>query len=360
MISDHRIAEVRAWIVFDRLVFVTVRTDSGILGVGECSPMHAPLIAHFVNSLLAPICVGRDPCQIDPLWWDMYYGTYALGVSGLQLEAISGVDIALWDILGKATGLPVCVLLGGRHRDRVRMYASLGGAARATPAEMAGRVEQHLEAGYTAVKIRLDGGDALDVDPRKDIAVFAECRRACGADVPLAFDANCGYTTPTAIAQGRRLQELDAFHYEEPVRPDDPTGLARVVDALDVPVAAGEQMYTRWAFRDLLATGVDILQPDVTKCGGLSEARRIATLVEAHRRMLVPHMTLPTIGTVANLHFVASVRDASRPQEHTGRHPQFDSLFTEPLELRDGCFAVPTKPGLGIELDEAAFRRAAV
>lgn len=357
--ADLAITDVSASVVFGRLVFVVVRTDAGLTGVGECSPMDAGMLANFVQTVLRPLCLGEDPRQIDRLWSSMYYSTYALGVSGVQMQAISGVDIALWDILGKATGLPVSVLLGGRHRERVRVYASIGGAAGATPKEMASRVERALELGYSAVKLRRDEWFAIDRDPSHDIAVFAECRRACGDDVPLGFDANCGYSVPTAIAQGRRLQDMGASHFEEPVWSDDLEGLARVAAALDLPVSAGEQSYTRWQFHDLVRrTNVAWVQPDVTKCGGLSEARRIATLADIYRRAFVPHMTLPTIGTAANVHLVASVRDATLPQEFTGESERLNELFVEPLEFTNGEIIVPTTPGLGLELEEAAFAAA--
>lgn len=356
---DLAITDVRASVVFGRLVFVVVRTDAGITGIGECSPMDPGVLANIVNTVLRPQCLGQDPRHIDRLWSSMYYGTYGLGVAGAQMQAISGVDIALWDILGKATGLPVSVLLGGRYRERVPVYASIGGAAAATPEEMARRIEQALELGYSAVKIRRDDWFGVDRDPRHDMSVFAACRRACGDDLPLGFDANCGYSVPTAIAQGRRLQDMGAAHLEEPVWADDIEGLARVAAALDLPVSAGEQSYTRWQFRYLMAsTGVAWVQPDVTKCGGLSEARRIAMLADVHRRALVPHMTLPTIGMAANLHLVASVRDATLPQEFTGQNRRLDELFVEPLEFSGGEMSVPTNPGLGLELDEAAFAAA--
>ncbi len=358
-----RITDVQATIVFGRSIFVRVFTDEGITGLGECSPMHAGVLAHFVDTVLKPICVGQDPLQIDRLWTAMFYGPYKLGESGVHLEAIAGVDIALWDILGKVTSLPLCILLGGRYREKVRMYASIpavAGGRRRTPAELAGIVETFLEQGYTAVKIRMDWKYQVDVDPETDWVMFRECKRLTGDAIPLMFDANNGYSPATAIAQGRRFESLGIYHFEEPVAVDDYAGYARVAGALDVPVAAGEHEYTRWQFRELIArAGVDIIQPDVVKCGGLSEIRKIAALGEAHHKHLVPHQTQPTIGTAANLHFIASLRDAHRPQEFTGVNERLNALFKEPLEFRDGYITVPMRPGLGLELDEDAFRKAA-
>ncbi len=356
-----KITDIKANLVLDRSIFVRVFTDEGIMGIGECSPMHARsgVIQHFVNHVLRPICLGKNPLEVDKLWSAMFYGPYKLGVMGAHLNAIAGVDIALWDILGKVTGLPIHTLLGGCYREKVRMYASLGGGGGRTPAEHARIVEDHLEKGYTAIKIRMDWAYQVDVNPDKDWAMFQECKKLTGDTVPLSFDANNGYSPATAIQQGRKFESLGIYHFEEPVMVDDYAGYAEVARALDVPVSAGEHEYTRWQFRDLIERAqVDIIQPDIVKCGGFTEIRRIAALGEAHHKHMVPHMTQPTIGTAANLHFIASLRDASRPQEFTGVSEQLNALFKAPLVLEDGHIAVPTGPGLGLELDESAFERA--
>ena len=358
-----KITDVRAYTVLNRSIFVRVFTDEGITGLGECSPMQVQsgVIQQFVNGMLRPICVGKDPLQIDTLYHEMFYRPYKLGVMGAHLSAIAGVDIALWDILGKVTNLPIHTLLGGMYRDKIRMYASLGGGGGRTPAQHAKIVEDHLEKGYTAIKIRMDWAYRVDVDPDKDWAMFQECKKLTGDKVPLSFDANNGYSPATAIQQGRKFESLGIYHFEEPVAVDDYAGYAQVVDALDVPISGGEHEYTRWQFRDLIERArVDIIQPDIVKCGGFTEIRRIAALGETHHKHIVPHMTQPTIGTAANLHFIASLRDATRPQEFSGVNEQLNALFQEPLRFNkeDGTIAVPTKPGLGLELDEKAFESA--
>ena len=358
-----KITDVRAYTVLDRSIFVRVFTDEGITGLGECSPMQVQsgVIQQFVNGMLRPICVGKDPLQIDTLYHEMFYRPYKLGVMGAHLSAIAGVDIALWDILGKVTSLPIHTLLGGSYRDTIRMYASLGGGCGRTPAQHAKIVEDHLEKGFTAIKIRMDWAYRVDVDPDKDWAMFQECKKLTGEKVPLSFDANNGYSPATAIQQGRKFESLGIYHFEEPVAVDDYAGYAQVVDALDVPISGGEHEYTRWQFRDLIERArVDIIQPDIVKCGGFTEIRRIAALGETHHKHIVPHMTQPTIGTAANLHFIASLRDATRPQEYTGENEQLNALFKEPLRFNkaDGTITVPTKPGLGLELDEKAFEKA--
>ena len=341
-----------------RPVLVRVYTDEGVMGIGECSPMNATVNAHFVNTALKPLLVGENPLEIDKLWNKMTFRTYKLGVQGVQPEAIAGVDIALWDILGKVTGLPICILLGGCYREKVLMYASIGGGSSMTPGEMAKRVESYLDKGFKAIKIRMDWGVARrDADPAKDLEMFRQVKAITGDDIPLSFDANNGYSISTAIQQGRKFEELGIYHYEEPVAQYDYAGIAEVADALDVPVSAGEHEYTRWQFRDLIEQAkVDIIQPDVVKCAGISEMYKIAVLGSVYNKHFVPHQTQPTIGTAANVHVCAALAHANRPQEYTGQDPRLDALFKEPLIFEDGYIHVPQKPGLGLELDEEKLR----
>ncbi|GIX06734.1 MAG: mandelate racemase [Candidatus Poribacteria bacterium] len=339
-------------------VFVQVHTDEGVQGIGECSPMNGPVLAHFVETALKPLVLGEDPLDVDRLWRKMFFRTYKLGVMGVQPEAISGIDIALWDIRGKVTGLPIWKLLGGRYREKVLMYASIGGGARMSVEEMVQKVAQYQEKGFRAFKIRMDWrADRQDVDPEKDFRMFVAVRKFLGDAVPLSFDANNGYSVSTAISQGRRFEDYGIYHFEEPVPQYDYGGLAQVAEALDVPIAAGEHEYTRWQFRDLiLQAKVDIVQPDVVKCAGISEMWRIGVLAETFHKHFVPHQTQPTIGTAANLHVVAALQHASRPQEFTGERPELNALFREPLRFEDGYLFVPDRPGLGLELDEEALR----
>jgi L-alanine-DL-glutamate epimerase-like enolase superfamily enzyme len=360
-----RITDVRASVAFGRSVFVRVFTDEGITGLGECSPMHLSALVHFIDEVLKPLCVGKNPLEIDTIWSAMFYDTYKLGDTGLKMEAIAGVDIALWDIFGKVTGLPLSTLLGGAYRQKVQMYASLGVLKskdwrdRRTPLEMAKLVEHNIELGFKAIKIRMHWEYNVDLDPETDWAMFRECKQVTGDAIPLSFDANNGYSEATAILQGRRFESLGIYHFEEPVMVDDYAAYARVAAALDTPISAGEHEYTRWQFRELIERGkVDIIQPDVIKCGGVTEIRKIAALGEAHHKHMVPHMTQPTVGTAVNIQFIASLRDAHRPQELTRVDQELNTLFTEPLHFENGYLTVPMRPGIGLELDEAAFARA--
>jgi L-alanine-DL-glutamate epimerase-like enolase superfamily enzyme len=357
-----KITDVETWVLNCDSLFVVVRTDQGITGYGESSPMNVRAISSLVNEALKPRVLGQDALERERLWEDMFFSTYKLGVMGAQPEAIAGIDIALWDIFGKVTGQSLWQLFGGRRRDRVRVYASIGGGAEATPADMARRAAKAVEEGHTMVKIRMDwGARRTDANPAHDWAVASEVRKAIGDKVELGFDPNNGFSVSTAIRLGRRFQdELGLVHYEEPVAQYDYAGLAQVVAALDVPIAAGEHEYTRWQFRDLVTqANVDILQPDLVKCAGITEGLRIAALASTYNRMLVPHQTQPAIGTAANLHFTACFTREERAQEYdiNPKRAVLNRVIHPPLEQKNGYLAVPDGPGLGIEVDEAELRR---
>ncbi len=357
-----KITAVETWVLSCGSLFVLVRTDQGITGYGEASPMNLRAIAAFINEALAKLVVGENALDRARLWDRMFLTTYKLGVQGAQPEAIAAIDIALWDIFGKVTGQSLSQLFGGRRRDRVRMYASIGGSAAATPAEMARKAALAAEQGHTMIKIRTDWGTArTDADPEHDWAVLSEVRKAIGDKVELGFDVNNGYTVSTAIRMGRRVQdELKIMHYEEPVAQYDYAGIAQVVAALDVPVAAGEQEYTRWQFRDLInQANVDVVQPDLVKCAGITEALNIAALVSAYNRVLVPHQTQPAIGMAANLHFTACFAREDHAQEYdiNDKRAILNRIIHPPLEQKNGYLIVPDGPGLGIEVDETALAK---
>lgn len=357
-----KITALETWVLSCGSLFVVVRTDQGITGYGEASPMNVRAIAAFIEDALAKLVIGENALDRARLWDRMFFTTYKLGVQGAQPEAIAAIDIALWDIFGKVTGQSLSQLFGGRRRDRVRMYASIGDSAAATPAEMAHRAAQAVEQGHTMIKIRTDWGTArTDADPAHDWAVLSEVRKAIGDKVELAFDANNGYTVSTAIRMGRRYQdELKIMHYEEPVAQYDYAGIAQVVAALDVPVSAGEHEYTRWQFRDLITqANVDIVQPDLTKCAGITEGLNIAALVSAFNRVLVPHQTQPAIGTAANLHFTACFAREDHAQEYdiNNKRAILNQIINPRLEQKDGYLNVPDGPGLGIQVNEAGLAK---
>lgn len=354
--EDMKITSVDPYVLTGGKCFVLVRTSEGITGIGEASPMNSRATARLISTAFAPRLVGMNPLDIERCWETVFYATYKQGVMGLQPEALAGVDIALWDILGKVVGLPIYQLLGGKRRDSVRVYASIGGGARQFPAKMAALAESAVAQGFTAVKIRMDYGPTPpDRNVKHDLEVLRTVRKAIGPAIELGYDANNGYSAQTAIRVGKEIASLGVIHFEEPVAQTDYAGYAQVVAAVDIPVAAGEHEYTRWQFRDLIEhANPDIVQPDLVKCAGISEAVKIAALVSAHHKQLVPHQTQPTIGQAANLHYTSVLVAGDTAQEFSfgALDSPLHALFKNPLEFKQGRITVPNGPGIGLELDE--------
>ncbi|MFN8522211.1 MAG: mandelate racemase/muconate lactonizing enzyme family protein [Chloroflexota bacterium] len=336
---------------------VRVFTDEGIVGLGEASSM--PGLRGLIEEGFKPIVVGKDPRLVTRLWDQMFYGTTRTGSKGLQTTAIGAIDIACWDIAAKAASVPVCDLLGGSVRKTMPVYLSIGLGWSMQPEEMLERVQKGYADGFRAFKIRMDwNSDRQDANPAKDLRMFELCRGFLPPEVPLSFDANNGYSVSTAIRQGRAFERLGIAHFEEPLPQYDYLGLRQVADALDVPVSSGEQEHTRWQFRDLIQIGnPDILQPDIVMAGGISEVRRIFDLATAFDKPIMPHCPSAGVSSAASLHLYSTYVNATRPHEYQVWDPEVLSLYREPILPRDGVVTLPDRPGLGLELDEAAFER---
>jgi L-alanine-DL-glutamate epimerase-like enolase superfamily enzyme len=335
-----------------RYSFVRIRTEAGITGYGEPSPSAAATTPAVVERQLRPLLVGQDAFQLERLWEAMYLGTYKVRGQATSI-AISGVDNALHDLVGKALRVPVYQLLGGLYRERVRMYASFM-YRDLEPVEMARRAAAAVEQGFTGVKIKIGVRHGFDAGPDNAVEMVREVRQAIGADAELMVDANSAYSVHHAIRVGRRLEEYAVFHFEEPIPFTDVAGTAAVAAALDIPVAGGEQDHTRYDFQKLLAAeAVDIVQADVTKAGGLSECKRIAALTDARGKYYTPHDTSTAFGLAACLHLVASTPCCRYAQEYSiASAGAREALFAEPLRVEDGYITVPNRPGLGLELSE--------
>ena len=361
-VSDLKISDIKTYRLSTGSLFVRVFCSNGQSGIGECSPMNTHVLQSVIEHALKPIVIGQDPFNVEPLYDQMLFHPFKLGPHGALSEAFAGIDLALWDFKGRMLGSPVYRLLGGAYRREVPVYFSLGWNQKDSPEEVANIMKGAVGLGYTAVKIRMNWSP-LQLDDPNDPAenYLAAIRGRIGNSIKLMFDVNNGYSTHRAIQIGRRFQEkFQIVHYEEPTPQYDYEAMATVADALDVPVAAGEHEYTRWQFKDLIQQGKpDIVQPDVTKCGGLTEAKKIAALAQAHNKPIVIHNTQPTLGTAASLHFVASCSNASYPQEFTGERPELSRLFKNKLSFEQGTLRVPEDPGLGLEPDLAALEAAA-
>ena len=247
-----------------------IHTDAGITGIAEGSRgLHPSLHRTYVNDVIKPILVGLDPCQPRRIWEILSLGD-GQRASRFPSRIVGSIDVALWDIMGKAAGMPIYKLLGGAARTEIPLYWSRGNGWTKTPQEMLSEIQEGYDKGFRSFKVRMDWREyRQDADPKKDFAIFEKCREWLPDDCALSFDANRGYSVPTAIEQGRKFEDLGIAHFEEPLAPEDLNGLRQVVDALDCAVSSGEGEISSWKFRDLIQIGnPDILQPDVLAVGG--------------------------------------------------------------------------------------------
>ncbi len=339
-------------------LIIRVSTDEGIVGIGEVDSapevvravVEAPS-SHAIAMSLRETLIGEDPTHIEELWRKMYRDVLYYGRRGVAIHAISGIDIALWDIKGKALGKPICELIGTPSRDRVRAYASR--LMPDTESEVEEAVVELREQGFTAVKL---GWGPLGNDPDHDIRLARAARRAGGAAVDIMIDAGLGYGADvlTATRVATALEEMGCRWLEEPFEPDEYEAYAQLADEVDILVAAGEEDVTRWGFRELIDRGrVDVIQPDVTRCGGITEILRIAQLAGERGVAVVPHAWKSGIVKAASLHVNAVLQDALFQEYCVALTPLNTSLTRERLPIdRDGLVAVPGGPGLGISLDE--------
>ena len=342
---------------------IRVSTDEGIVGIGEVDSapevvkavVEAPS-SHAIAMSLREILIGEDPTQVEALWQKMYRGVLYYGRRGVAIHAISGIDIALWDIKGKVLGKPLHELIGHSRRDRVRAYASR--LMPNTESEVEAAVGELREQGFTAVKL---GWGPLGNDPDHDIRLARAARSAGGGAVEIMIDAGLGYgaDVATAIRVARALEEMGCRWLEEPFEPDEYEAYAQLADEVDILVAAGEEDVTRWGFRELIERGrVDVIQPDVTRCGGITEILRIAELAHERGVACVPHAWKSGIIKAASLHVNAVLPDALYQEYCVAGTPLNTGLTRERFPLdQNGLVAVPHSPGLGITLDEEVVER---
>ncbi len=342
------------------LLIVRVHTDESVTGIGEVHtlPLAAKAIieapsAHISAQGLKDLLIGEDPRDISRLWDRMYHYSQTYGRRGLAIHTISGIDIALWDILGKIAGQPVYRLLGGARRKMVDVYAS--DLARATPEAEIERAQELAARGYKAVKF---GWGDLGGDTDSDIARFAKLRAALGPDVDIMVDMGLPVPLADAIRLGEALAEQRVFFLEEPLSPDDFEGWQRLVAASPTPIATGEKEATRFGFRDLMERGgLRIIQPDVARAGGLTECLRIAALAELRGVQVIPHCWSSDILVAATLHFIATLKDCPYLEYNVMEQPLRTDLAVDPIVPVAGRVSVPEAPGLGIALCDDTIER---
>ncbi|MGH2614091.1 MAG: mandelate racemase/muconate lactonizing enzyme family protein [Thermomicrobiales bacterium] len=349
-------------------VIVRVCTDDGITGIGDASSsprvvravVEAPTFFTLSRSL-RELLIGRDPFEIGALWEEMYRLTMYPGRRGAYIHAISAIDVALWDIMGKALGLPVYKLLGGAFQREIRAYASH--VMPATPAAVRELAAETVAAGWPALKM---GWFPYDTEPARDLAMVQAARDGAGPDARLMLDVGPRWDitrdgrpavqlwdAKTAAQRIRAWEPYDPFWIEEPLPPDDLDGYRRLTSSVDAYIAAGEEETTRFGLYDLMDRGgIDVIQCDVSRVGGLSEARRVAQAAHDRNRPFAPHCFSTGIVLAASVHLLAA-----SPTAFYLEYTMSDSVLTQKLvyprlEASNGFVRVPEAPGLGIELDE--------
>lgn len=351
----------RAWYDMRMAMVVEIETDQGLTGWGECYGP-ARITAAAVETM-GPWLIGEDPLRTDFLWQTIYANLRDHGQKGVVIQALSGIDIALWDIKGKHFGVPVHQLLGGTLRTEVQAYATglyrrrSGDPLRYLPDEAAGYVAE----GFKAVKLKVGFG------VEEDAKVTRAVREAIGPDIALMVDANHAYDAVAAIRLGRMIEQYDIAWFEEPVPPEDIAGYRVVKAALSIPIAGGECEFTRFGFREhLVSRALDIVQPDTCAAGGLSECKKIADMAEAFAIRYNPHVWGTGIAIAASLQLLAVLPPHTPPslaplapmlEFDRTEHPIRQAILTAPIEHVRGVVRVPDGPGLGIEIDRKALAR---
>ena len=350
-----KITDVETVVVFGGFrnwVFVRLHTDEGLTGTGEATlEGRAETMVAAVGELKRYL-VGQDPLRIEHHWQAMYRGPFWRGGPVLN-SAISGIEMAMWDIFGKSVGLPVYQLLGGAVRDKIRVYAN--GPRGETPEALAESALALKEEGYSAMKLvpfgptkPLDGVATI----RKAAEIMEAVRLAVGPDVDLAVDAHGRLSPAMAIQMAHAIREFGIYFYEEPCLPENPAAMVTVARECGIPVATGERLFTTWGFRDVLEQqAAAVVQPDLAHCGGILQGRKIAAMAEVYYAGVAPHNPLSPVNMRASLHLDAAIPNFVI-QEWVADDPGWrDDILLNPVVVKDGWCELPTEPGLGTDLN---------
>jgi D-galactarolactone cycloisomerase len=330
---------------------VQVETDEGVSGIGSASG-NGELIEVIVAKVLKPLLIGMDPMEIDEIWDKAYFrgGHKEFGTRGIGVVALSGVDIALWDILGKVRGVPVYQLLGGKCRDKVPVYATA--LYPEEPERVAARARAFADQGFHGVKIK------VGFDLEQDIRIVRAVREELGKDFTVMTDANQGYSVDVGLKAAAAFAECGAFWLEEPLFVEDIEGHATLREKTKVPIAVGENLHTYYAFENFIVRGaVDFIQPDVARAGGITEIKRITALAAKHNVPVSFHTWGDGVALAASVHLSAALKDCIVMELDYTYNPLREELLNEPFRVQNGLLTPADKPGLGIELNHQACQR---
>jgi D-galactarolactone cycloisomerase len=360
---DEPFTSSRGWYYKTKgALVIEIHTDDGLIGWGDCYGPPAVNRA-IVETTFKSNLIGRDPFDVEVLWEELYNKVKDYGATGMSIAALSGIDIALWDIIGKAAGKPIHKLIGGSFRPTLQAYATglyFKNMSRLNE-DAVEEATDYVTRGFKAIKMKIGLGSLT-----KDIDRVAAVRDAIGKDITLMVDANHCFNVPQAIKIGRELEKLDVHWFEEPISPEDLNGYAELTRRLDIAIAGGENQFTKFAFRNILEKrAMDIVQPDICAAGGITECKKIAVLAQSHSVQCVPHVWGTAIGLAASMHFLASLPNCPPclipippmlEYEQTF-NPFRDELSSTDLTHKEGIVQVPTGPGLGIEINRDVLER---
>lgn len=352
-----KIEQVNTYFVRPRWGFVEIATDAGVVGWGEAVlEGHAAAVLACVNEM-KDYLIGKDPADIEGLWETLYRAGFYRG-GGVMMSAISGIDQALWDIKGKVFGVPVYQLMGGKCREKMKVYSWIGGDR---PSDVGAAAKEKMDAGFTAVKMNateelqfVDTYDKIDAVLERVAAI----RESCGKYFGIAIDFHGRVHKPMAKVLAKKLEEFDPMFIEEPVLSENMEYFKEIAAACDIPIATGERLFSKWDYKRLFAAGgVDIIQPDLSHAGGITEVRKIAAMAEAHDVALAPHCPLGPIALAACLQVDAVSYNAFIQEQSIGIHYNVGKSVLdyvkngEDFKFTDGFVGLPKLPGLGVEVN---------
>jgi galactonate dehydratase len=341
---------------------VRVYTDQGVVGIGEATYSHKEFVVAKMVEDLGERIVGSDPFHTEAIYRDLYAGAHTGYRTGgvIFTSAISGIDQALWDIKGKALGVPVCALLGGPRTARVPVYSHFGGR---TPDELVVSAQRVLGEGYRDVKSGITISEAKGPKiTRRQLHTIDEkyrvVRDALGEEVGLMDDPHAYFDPPTALEIARLLEPYQLLFFEEPTIPEDPEGYARVRNGTSTPIAGSERLTSKHRFNDFFRAGaVDVAQPDIVYIGGITEMKKVAALAETYQVVIAPHNTKGPVGIMAAAHVMAAIPNALiQEMIAPSRIPWRNDVLREPLVVEDGFLHIADRPGLGIEFNEEVLK----
>ena len=356
-ITDIRTYAVRGrhWPRFP-MVFVEVETDEGITGLGESLLYQSNGIIEAIHAMKG-LLIGEDPRNIERLWEKMF----RLGNPG---PAISGIEIALWDILGKSLGVPVYQLLGGRCREKIRVYCDgFFRGADYNPEEYMEKAQEAVDMGFTALKMDVDEplesvnkelGRAITLhELRQTVKMVEAVRETVGPEIDLAIDAHGAFDITTALALGKKLASSDLLWFEDPVPQSNLSVMAKVAQSIDIPVCTGEMLRSRFEFRELFERqAAEIIMPDIARTGGMLEMKKIAAMADTYFMLTAPHNMVGPVCTMATVQLCACIPNFLVMEYQLGDVPWIDDLISSPIPINKGYLEIPEKPGIGIELNK--------